>query len=73
MSRRVLQPEVKNGADEDSLDMYGDAVGVAGTGASVAGMGGSHGGIGGAGGVVEPTLDFGVARDPTPPTSPIAL
>ena len=38
-----------NGADEDSLDMYGDAVGVAGTGASAAGMGGSHGGIGGAG------------------------
>lgn len=32
-----------NGADEDSLDMYGDAVGVAGTGASAAGMGGSHG------------------------------
>ena len=41
----------ENGADEDSLDMYGDAVGVAGTGASAAGMGGSHAGIGGAGGV----------------------
>ena len=59
-----------NGADEDSLDMYGDAVGVAGTGASAAGMGGSHGGIGGAGGVVEPTLDFGGSEGSDSPTSP---
>ena len=55
---------------EDSLDMYGDAVGVAGTGASAAGMGGSHGGIGGAGGVVEPTLDFGGSEGSDSPTSP---
>lgn len=60
----------ENGADEDSLDMYGDAVGVAGTGASAAGMGGSHGGIGGAGGVVEPTLDFGGSEESDSPTSP---
>jgi len=60
----------ENGADDDSLDMYGDAVGVAGTGASAAGMGGSHGGIGGAGGVVEPTLDFGGSEDSDSPTSP---
>lgn len=60
----------ENGADEDSLDMYGDAVGVAGTGASTAGMGGSHGGIGGAGGVVEPTLDFGGSEGSDSPTSP---
>ena len=60
----------ENGADEDSLDMYGDAVGVAGTGASAAGMGGSHGGIGGAGGVVEPTLDFGGSEVSDSPTSP---
>lgn len=60
----------ENGADEDSLDMYGDAVGVAGTGASAAGMGGSHGGIGGAGGVVEPTLDFGGSEGSDSPTSP---
>lgn len=59
-----------NGAGEDSLDMYGDAVGVAGTGASAAGMGGSHGGIGGAGGVVEPTLDFGGSEGSDSPTSP---
>lgn len=60
----------ENGADEDSLDMYGDAVGVAGTGASAAVMGGSHGGIGGAGGVVEPTLDFGGSEGSDSPTSP---
>lgn len=60
----------ENGADDDSLDMYGDAVGVAGTGASAAGMGGSHGGIGGAGGVVEPTLDFGGSEGSDSPTSP---
>lgn len=60
----------ENGADEDSLDMYGGAVGVAGTGASAAGMGGSHGGIGGAGGVVEPTLDFGSSEGSDSPTSP---
>lgn len=60
----------ENGADEDSLDMYGDAVGVAGTGASAAGMGGSHGGIGGAGDVVEPTLDFGGSEGSDSPTSP---
>ena len=60
----------ENGADEDSLDMYGDAVGVAGTGASAVGMGGSHGGIGGAGGVVEPTLDFGGSEGSDSPTSP---
>ena len=59
-----------NGADDDSLDMYGDAVGVAGTGASAAGMGGSHAGIGGAGGVVEPTLDFGGSEGSDSPTSP---
>lgn len=60
----------ENGADEDSLDMYGGAVGVAGTGASAAGMGGSHGGTGGAGGVVEPTLNFGGSEDSDSPTSP---
>ena len=60
----------ENGAGDDSLDMYGDAVGVAGTGASAAGMGGSHGGIGGAGGVVEPTLDFGGSEGSDSPTSP---
>lgn len=60
----------ENGAGEDSLDMYGDAVGVAGTGASAAGMGGSHGVIGGAGGVVEPTLDFGGSEGSDSPTSP---
>lgn len=60
----------ENGADEDSLDMYGDAVGVAGTGASAAGMGGSHGGTGGAGGMVEPTLDFGGSEGSDSPTSP---
>lgn len=60
----------ENGADEDSLDMYGDAVGVAGTGASAAGMGGSHGGTVGAGGMVEPTLDFGGSEGSDSPTSP---
>lgn len=60
----------ENGADEDSLDMYGDTVGVAGTGASAAGMSGSHGSIGGAGGVVEPTLDFGGSEESDSPTSP---
>ena len=60
----------ENGADEDSLDMYGGAVGVAGTGASAAGMGGSHGGTGGAGGMVEPTLDFGGSEESDSPTSP---
>lgn len=60
----------ENGAGDDSLDMYGDAVGVAGTGASAAGLGGSHGSIGGAGGVVEPTLDFGGSEGSDSPTSP---
>ena len=59
----------ENGADEDSLDMYGGAVGVAGIGASAAGMGGSHGGTGGAGGMVEPTLDFGGSEGSDSPTS----
>lgn len=59
----------ENGADEDSLDMYGGAVGVAGIGASAAGMGGSHGGTGGAGGMVEPTLDFGGSEGSVSPTS----
>lgn len=60
----------ENGADEDSLDMYGGAVGVAGTGALAAGMGGSHGGTGGAGSIVEPTLDFGGSEGSDSPTSP---
>ena len=59
----------ENGADEDSLDMYGGAVGVAGIGASAAGMGESHGGTGGAGGMVEPTLDFGGSEGSDSPTS----
>mgnify|MGYP002680839182 FL=1 len=60
----------ENGADEDSLDMYGGAVGVAGTGASAAGLGGSRGGTGVAGGMVEPTLDFGGSEESDSPTSP---
>ena len=60
----------ENGADEDSLDMYGGAVGVAGTGASAAGLGGSRGGAGVAGGMVEPTLDFGGSEESDSPTSP---
>ena len=60
----------ENGADEDSLDMYGDAVGVAATGASAAGMGGGQGSMGGAGGVVEPTLDFGGREGSGSPASP---
>jgi len=56
--------------DEDSLHVYGDAVGMAATGASAVARGNGYAGTGAAGEVMEPTLDFGASDASESSSSP---